>query len=101
MGPFAEGKNGFFTNDTLIAIAAAHERSVAQVALRWMLQRGIVVIPKSVRKTRMAQNFDVFGFSLTRDEMAQIAALELGTTMFFDHRDPEQVARLNSLQRPT
>jgi 2,5-diketo-D-gluconate reductase A len=100
-GPFAEGKNGFFTNPTLAGIAQTHGKSVAQVALRWMIQRGVVVIPKSVRKERMAQNLDVFDFTLTDDEMMQIAGLDLGTTMFFDHRDPEQVARLNSLRRAT
>lgn len=84
-----------------MAIAAAHGRSVAQVALRWLVQRGVVVIPKSVRKDRMAQNLDVFGFQLSQDELARIAALDLATSMFFDHRDPEQVARLNSLHRAT
>jgi len=100
-GPFAEGLNGFFTNDTLTGIAAAHGKSVAQVAVRWLIQRGVVVIPKSVRKDRMTENFDVFGFALTDDEMTQIAALDLGKSMFFDHRDPDQVARLNSLRRDT
>jgi 2,5-diketo-D-gluconate reductase A len=100
-GPFAEGKNGFFSNPTLVAIAESHDRSVAQIALRWLLQRGVVVIPKSVRKDRMAQNLDVFGFELSPDELARIAELDLGTSMFFDHRDPEHVARLNSLRRAT
>lgn len=100
-GPFAEGKNGFFTNPILVAIAKAHGKSVAQIALRWMIQRGVVVIPKSVRRDRMAQNLDVFGFALTDDQMNQIATLDLGASMFFDHRDPEQVARLNSLRRST
>lgn len=100
-GPFAEGKNGFFTNPILVAIAEAHGKSVAQIALRWMIQRGVVVIPKSVRRNRMAQNLDVFGFALTDDQMNQIATLDLGASMFFDHRDPEQVARLNSLRRST
>ena len=100
-GPFAEGQNGFFTNATLGGIAEAHGKSVAQVALRWMIQRGVVVIPKSIRKDRMAENLDVFGFTLTDEEMGQIAALDLGTSLFFDHRDPEQVARLNSLHRET
>ena len=100
-GPFAEGRNGFFANDTLINIAATHGKSMAQVALRWLIQRGVVVIPKSVRKDRMTENFDVFDFALTDDDMGKIASLELGKSMFFDHRDPEQVARLNSLQRST
>ena len=99
-GPFAEGKNGFFTNEVLTGIADAHGKSVAQVALRWMIERGVVVIPKSVNKDRITQNFDVFDFALTGDQMTQIATLDTGMTMFFD-RDPEQVARLNSLRRTT
>jgi 2,5-diketo-D-gluconate reductase A len=100
-GPFAEGLNGFFSNDTLTSIADTHGKSVAQVALRWLIQRGVVVIPKSVRKDRMAENFDVFGFSLTDEDMSRIATVDLGKSMFFDHRDPDQVARLNSLRRNT
>jgi 2,5-diketo-D-gluconate reductase A len=100
-GPFAEGKNGFFTNKVLTGIADAHDRSVAQVALRWMIQRGIVVIPKSVNKDRITQNFDVFDFVLTADQMNAVTTLDLRQSMFFDHRDPEQVARLNSLHRST
>jgi 2,5-diketo-D-gluconate reductase A len=98
-GPFAEGQNGFFTNPTLTQIAHAHEKSVAQVALRWLVQRDVVAIPKSVRADRMAENFDVFDFALTDDEMTEIAALDTGQSLFFDHRDPEAVVRLNS--RPT
>jgi len=100
-GPFAEGKNGFFSNEILSAVAAEHGKSVGQVALRWMLQRGVVVIPKSVRKDRMAENFDVFDFVLTDDDMARIASLDTGTSQFFDHRDPAAVERLNSLRRNT
>jgi 2,5-diketo-D-gluconate reductase A len=100
-GPFAEGKNGFFTNEILTGIAEAHDTSIAQVALRWMLQRGVVVIPKSVRRDRMTENLDVFDFTLTDEQLSQIATLDLGQSMFFDHRDPEQVARLNSLRRDT
>ncbi len=100
-GPFAEGKNGFFTNETLTAIATEHGKSVGQVALRWMLQRGVVVIPKSVRKERIVENFDIFGFALSDDDMNKIAGLDLGTSMFFDHRDPAAVERLNSLRRAT
>jgi 2,5-diketo-D-gluconate reductase A len=98
-GPFAEGQNGFFTNPTLTKIAAAHDKSVAQVALRWLIQRDVIAIPKSVRADRMAENFDVFSFVLTDDEMGEIVALDTGHTLFFDHRDPEAVVRLNS--RPT
>ncbi|GAA1869669.1 aldo/keto reductase [Asanoa iriomotensis] len=93
-GPFAEGKNDLFDNPTLAAIADAHGSSVAQVVLRWLIQRGVVVIPKSVRRDRMAENLDVFGFTLTDDEMTRIAALDTGRTAFFDHRDPAMVTWL-------
>ncbi len=93
-GPFAEGRHGLFTDPVLSAIGAAHGRSVAQVVLRWMIQRGVVVIPKSVRPERMAENFDVFGFELSDDEMDRIAALDTGESQFFDHRDPAMVERL-------
>jgi 2,5-diketo-D-gluconate reductase A len=94
-GPFAEGKNGIFTNPTLTAIAEAHGKSVAQVALRWLIQRDVVVIPKSVRPERMAENLDIFDFILTESQMAQIATLETSESLFFDHRDPAKVAWLN------
>lgn len=90
-GPFAEGKNGLFTNPVLTEIAAAHERSVAQTALRFLLQSDVVVIPKSVKKERMAQNSDVFSFELTQDEMARISALDSGSSLFFSHYDPDTV----------
>ena len=93
-GPFAEGKNGLFTHPELTAIGAAHGKSVAQVVLRWLTQRGVVVIPKSVQPERMAQNLDVFDFTLTDDEMSHIAAMDTGSSLFFDHRDPEMVSRL-------
>lgn len=96
--PFAEGRNELFTNPVLTSIAQAHERSVAQVVLRWLIQREIVVIPKSVRKDRMEENFDVFGFELSADQMTQIAALELGHSQFHDHRSSETVDRLVSIQ---
>jgi len=95
-GPFAEGRNDLFTNPLLTEIAATHERSVAQVVLRWLVQRGVVVIPKSVRPDRMAENLDVFGFELTDDDMGRIATLDTGESLFFDHRDPAMVDRLNS-----
>ncbi|MHA6524742.1 aldo/keto reductase [Tessaracoccus sp. G1721] len=94
-GPFAEGKKDLFTNPTLTAIGDAHGRSVAQVVLRWLTQRGVVVIPKSVRPERMAQNLDIFGFELTDDQMQAIAALDTGASLFFDHRDPAMVSWLN------
>jgi 2,5-diketo-D-gluconate reductase A len=95
-GPFAEGRNGLFTDPTLSEIGAAHGRSVAQVVLRWLVQRGVVVIPKSVRPERMRENIDVFDFALTDDEMARIAALDTGASLFFDHRDPAVVSRLGT-----
>ncbi|HEX2863726.1 MAG TPA: aldo/keto reductase [Deinococcales bacterium] len=100
-GPFAEGRNDFFTNPTLTGIARAHGRSVAQVALRWLVQRGVVVIPKSVRRERMTENFQVFDFELSSAEMQAIAALDTGQSLFFDHRDPDAVHRLNGFTRPT
>ena len=88
-GPLAEGRNGFFTNPLLESIGKAHGKTVAQVALRWLLQRGVIIIPKSVHKERMAQNFDIFDFELTADEMSQIATLATGKSLFFDHPDGE------------
>ena len=93
-GPFAEGRNELFTHPLLSAIGEAHDKSVAQVVLRWLIQRKVVVIPKSVKPDRMAQNFDVFDFALTDAEMGQIATLDTGESVFFDHRDPEWVGRL-------
>lgn len=93
-GPFAEGRNDLFTNPLLAAIGAAHDKSVGQVVLRWLTQRGIVVIPKSVRPERMAENLDVFDFTLADDEMARIATLDTGGSLFFDHRDPAMVEAL-------
>lgn len=90
-GPFAEGKNGLFTNPVLQEIAAAHGKSVAQVALRFLLQNDVVVIPKSVKKERMAENLDVFGFSLDAAEMERISALDTGSSLFFSHYDPDTV----------
>jgi 2,5-diketo-D-gluconate reductase A len=87
-GPFAEGKNDLFTNPVLTEIGAGHGKSVAQVVLRWLIQRDVVVIPKSTRPERMTQNLDVFDFDLTDDEMARIAALDTGASVFFDHDDP-------------
>ena len=93
-GPFAEGKNGLFTNPLLASIASAQSKSVAQVVLRWLTQREVVVIPKSVKPERMAQNLDIFDFTLTDDQMTQIATLDTGTSQFFDHRDPAMVSWL-------
>ncbi|MGG5175166.1 aldo/keto reductase [Pseudarthrobacter sp. J1763] len=95
-GPFAEGRNNLFTDPLLSGIAAEHGVSVAQVVLRWLIQRGVVVIPKSGRPERMAENFDVFGFQLSEAQMEQIATLDTGASLFFDHRDPAMVSRLGS-----
>lgn len=94
-GPFAEGRNDLFTNPVLSAIAAEHGRSVAQVVLRWLIQREVVVIPKSIRPERMAENLDVFDFDLSDADMAAIADLDTGASVFFDHRDPQMVTWLN------
>ena len=99
--PFAEGKHDIFRNDTLRAIAEKHGKSVAQIILRWLIQRGVVAIPKSVRKERMAENFAVFDIELSPDDMVAIAALDLKESSFFDHRDPAVVKRLGEAQRPT
>lgn len=93
-GPFAEGRNNLFQNELLRSIGNTHQKSVAQVVLRWLTQRGVVAIPKSVRKERMIENFDIFGFELSQEEMAAIQTLDTGTSAFFDHRDPEMVKRL-------
>lgn len=93
-GPLAEGRNNLFTDPVLTAIGEAHGKSVAQVVLRWLVQRGVVVIPKSVRPERMAENIDIFDFELTADQLARIAELDTGTSAFFDHRDPAMVAWL-------
>jgi 2,5-diketo-D-gluconate reductase A len=97
-GPFAEGKNDLFADPTLTAIGHAHDKSVAQVVLRWLVQREIVVIPKSVRRERMAENFDVFDFVLSDDELARITALDTGASMFFDHRTARAAKQFNDLK---
>jgi 2,5-diketo-D-gluconate reductase A len=95
-GPFAEGRNNLFTEPVLTEIGNAHGKSVAQVVLRWLIQRGVVVIPKSVRADRMAENFAVFGFELSETEMARIAGLDTGASLFFDHRDPAIVSQIGN-----
>lgn len=88
-GPLAEGRNGFFTNEQLGEIGARHGKSVAQVALRWLLQRGVIIIPKSTHAERMAENLNILDFELTADEMQNIATLDTGKSLFFDHHDGE------------
>lgn len=100
-GPFAEGKNDIFKNALLRSIGETHGKTIAQVIVRWLTQRGVVAIPKSVRPERMAENLDVFDFELTPDEMASIATLDTGASLFFDHRDPAMVKWLSEAQRPT
>jgi diketogulonate reductase-like aldo/keto reductase len=94
--PFAEGRNQIFENPTLRAVAAKHKKSIAQVILRWVSQRGIVVLSKSVRQERMAENFNVLDFELSADDTAAIATLDTGASSFFDHRDPERVKWLGT-----
>ena len=89
--PFGEGRGGLFTNPVLAAIGEKYGKTTAQVMLRWQLQRGIVVIPKSVHVERMKENFNVFDFELSADDMAKIAALDTKTSSFFSHQDPNTV----------
>ena len=90
-GPFAEGKNNYFQNPVLKEIGAQYGKSVAQVALRFLLQSDVVVIPKSVHENRMKENFDVFDFTLSDEDMKKIEALDGGQSLFFSHYDPETV----------
>lgn len=96
-GPFAEGRNDFFTNPVLQSIGAKYGKSVAQIALRFLIQRGVIVIPKSTHLDRMRQNIDVFGFTLDSGDMAAIAALDMERSQFFSHYDPATVEFLVSL----
>jgi 2,5-diketo-D-gluconate reductase A len=98
-GPFAEGRNDLFSDETLSKIGANHGKSVAQVVLRWLIQRDVVVIPKSVRRDRMAENFDVFDFTLDDDEMARITELDTGASVFLDHRTAAIAEQLNGLRQ--
>ncbi|CAM5786213.1 aldo/keto reductase [Ottowia pentelensis] len=95
-GPFAEGRNDIFHNDVLLSLAKKHGKTVAQVILRWLTQRSVVAIPKSVHKERIVENFDVFGFDLSADDMHAIAALDSNQSAFFDHRDPAMVKMLGT-----
>ncbi len=90
-GPFAEGKNGLFQNELLASIGEKYNKTIAQVVVRWLTQRGIVAIPKSVRKERMAENFNSFDFQLNTEEMEAIKTLDTNASAFFDHRDPKMV----------
>lgn len=96
-GPFAEGRNDYFNNPVLKKIGAAHGKTAAQAALRFLLQSGVILIPKSVHKDRMAQNFAIFDFELSGEEIKQIEGLDGGKSLFFDHHDPETVSWFMSL----
>jgi 2,5-diketo-D-gluconate reductase A len=100
-GPFAEGKNNIFANELLRSIAGKYNKTVAQTILRWLTQRGVVVIPKSVRKERIIENFNIFDFELSREDMDAIVALDTKVSSFFDHRDPKMVKRLGEAKRNT
>ena len=95
-GPFAEGKNNIFKNELLFSIGGKYNKTVAQVILRWLTQRGVVVIPKSVHKERIIENFNIFDFELSPEDMNAIVTLNTNKSLFFDHRDPEVVKRLSS-----
>jgi 2,5-diketo-D-gluconate reductase A len=94
--PFAEGKNDIFKNEILVSVASKHHKSVAQVILRWITQRGIIAVSKSVRKERIVENFAIFDFELSAEDMDAIATLDTKTSSFFDHRDPEKVKWLGT-----
>ncbi|WP_027108318.1 aldo/keto reductase [Lacticigenium naphthae] len=98
-GPFAEGKNDFFTNETMKEIGEKYKKSVAQVALRYLLQRNVVVIPKTVNKDRMKENFDVFDFELTQEDMERLGELDKESSLFFNHQTAETAKRMTGLKR--
>jgi 2,5-diketo-D-gluconate reductase A len=97
-GPFAEGKNNLFQNELLTSIGKKYGKSVAQVTLRWMIQRGVVVIPKSVRKERIEENFDIFDFELSSDDMEQIKTLDTEASLFINHQDRAVVKFLGTFK---
>ena len=97
-GPFAEGKNNIFQNELLLSIAGKYNKTVAQVTLRWLTQREVVVIPKSVRKERIIENFNIFDFELSAEDMAAIATLDTKQSLFFEHRDPQRVKMLGEVK---
>ena len=97
-GPFAEGNHGIFTHPVLTKIGEKYGKSAAQVALRWNVQRGVIVIPKSVHKERMEQNIDIWDFQLSDEDMAEIAKLDIGHSEIVDHYDPKFVQMLHQLK---
>ena len=98
-GPFAEGKNGIFTNETLVKTGKKYGKTAAQTALRFLLQSGVAIIPKSTHKERMAENLDILNFSLSEEDMREISALDTGKSLFFSHYDPRTVEWFMSLVR--
>jgi diketogulonate reductase-like aldo/keto reductase len=96
--PFAEGKNNLFQNEVLVSLAEKHNRSVGQVILRWLTQRGVVVIPKSVHKERIIENFNIFDFELSQEDMERIATLDTKKSCFFSHNDPKIVKWLSTVK---
>jgi len=97
-GPFAEGRNNIFENETLLSIARKHNKTVAQIILRWLIQRDIVAIPKTAHKERIIENLSVFDFELSPEDMAAILTLDTKGSLFLDHRDPETVRRLGNVK---
>lgn len=89
--PFGEGKNGMFTNEMLVNIGKKYHKSAAQVILRWLIQRGVIVVCKSTHLERMKENIDVFDFELSEEDMNQIASLDNTESLFFNHQDPNMV----------
>jgi 2,5-diketo-D-gluconate reductase A len=100
-GPFAEGRNNIFQNELLLSIAGKYDKTVAQVILRWLTQREVVVIPKLVRKERIVENFRIFDFELSPEDMDAVATLDTGASLFFDHRDPKMVKMLGEVKLNT
>jgi 2,5-diketo-D-gluconate reductase A len=97
-GPFAEGKNNIFENETLRSVGERYNKTAAQVILRWLIQRDVVVIPKTVRRERIVENYSVFDFALGSEDMDAILVLDTTSSLFFDHRDPAMVTRLSNIK---
>jgi len=97
-GPFAEGRNNMFQNEVLVSIAKRYSKSVAQVILRWLTQRGVIVIPKSIHKERIIENFNIFDFELNQEDMDTITTLDTKESVFFSHRDPDFVKWLGNVK---
>lgn len=97
-GPLAEGRNNMFKNEVLVALAEKYDKSVVQVILRWLTQRGVVVIPKSVHKERIKENFNIFDFELSQEDMEKITTLDMKKSLFLSHNDPEVVKNLSSFK---